>query len=98
MGPLLNLRASPARKGLSETSGHCGKAFTLHSQPGDTAGAFPCLSYSLCFIPHSAGTVTGTKNTEKGKKTSLCYYGSLRVIFRDGIFLEIINKHEQDLC
>lgn len=62
-----------------------------------TAGAFPCQSYSLCFSPHSAGPVTGKKH-RKGKKGSLCYYGNLRVIFRDRIFLGIINRHEQDLC
>lgn len=61
-----------------------------------TPQAFPCQSYSLCFIPPSTGPVTGKKHRKR--KTSLCYYGNLRVIFRDRIFLGIINRHEQDLC
>lgn len=49
-----------------------------------TAGAFPCQSYCALSLPQ-LGQWQG-KNTEKGKKCSLCYYGNLSVIFRDKLF------------
>lgn len=61
MGPLLNLRASPAGKGLRQAKGYCGKASTLHSQFGDR--------YTLQGIFHAS--ILRKKTQKKEKKNHL---------------------------
>lgn len=74
---LLKLKASPAEKDRSESRGHCGKAFlytalrTWRQVP--TAGALPCQSYSLRFIPYTTGPVRREKKEETRKQLMLLW-------------------------
>lgn len=70
MGPLLNLRTSPAGKGLSQAKGHCGKAFTLYSQPGDRYTLQGLFHASLTVLYPSLSWASDREKTQKKEKNA----------------------------